>query len=69
MIGHFLTDDRYLLVFEAGVEDLHTRVNREGPIHQNEFPKLFMDLTNALVSVHTQGIIHNDVKPENIIVF
>ncbi|MFP3853459.1 MAG: diguanylate cyclase [Anaerolineales bacterium] len=39
----------------------------QGPIRENELIPLARDIAGALAEAHAQGLIHRDVKPENII--
>lgn len=47
-------------------ESLRDRLKR-GPLHLTEVAKLARDLGTALTFAHETGVIHRDVKPENVL--
>lgn len=48
-------------------ESLRDRVNREGPLPLAEALEIARDVTSALVYAHERGVVHCDIKPENIL--
>ncbi|MDP1818315.1 MAG: protein kinase [Acidimicrobiales bacterium] len=71
-----------LAVYSAGVTDdgspylvmpyvpggsLHDRVKAQGPIAPEEVAVLGAKLAGALASAHAAGVLHRDVKPENVL--
>lgn len=63
------TDDdgnAYLVMELVDGTDLHSRL-RGGPLRSAEVAGIGRDVAEALAYVHTQGIIHRDIKPGNIL--
>jgi eukaryotic-like serine/threonine-protein kinase len=56
----------YLVMEFLDGEDLATRIARLGPLSLVETLGIVDQLSSALESAHSLGIIHRDVKPENV---
>jgi serine/threonine-protein kinase len=56
----------YVMPFVKG-ESLRARLNREGTIALDETFAIAKDVADALSYAHRQGVVHRDVKPENIL--
>jgi eukaryotic-like serine/threonine-protein kinase len=48
-------------------ETMRQRLSREGAFPLGDAVRTALDLANALAHVHAQGVVHRDVKPENIL--
>lgn len=60
--------DGHVLVLEhVEGETLRARLAR-GPLTSAQASKLAADVLDALTSLHSAGILHRDVKPENIVI-
>ena len=63
------TDD--LLAFAMGYvegESLAARVAREGPLSRRDAVRLMQDVSYALAYAHGRGVVHRDIKPDNIMI-
>ncbi|CAI5973516.1 unnamed protein product [Closterium sp. NIES-65] len=49
--------------------DLLTRIEQKGRIPESEARELFKGIAMALKQCHYNGVIHRDVKPDNILLF
>jgi protein kinase-like protein len=47
--------------------DLQVRVNERGPVTFEEAVRIGVDIAAALDTAHQRGILHRDVKPQNIL--
>src|SRR6266508_33347 len=56
----------YVMPYVDG-ETLRQRLTREGPLPLPEALRLVREAGEALHYAHTQGLIHRDVKPENVL--
>ncbi len=56
----------YVMPFVEG-ESLRQRLTREGPLPVAEALRLTREIGEALHYAHGQGLIHRDVKPENVL--
>ena len=61
-------DGRQFIVFEyvAG-ENLKTVVEREGPLPEEDAVRLALQIARALGFAHEHGLVHRDVKPQNVL--
>jgi serine/threonine protein kinase len=61
-------DDRQFIVFEyVDGENLKALVAREGPLPEREAIELALQVARALGFAHEQGLVHRDVKPQNVL--
>jgi serine/threonine-protein kinase len=56
----------YVMSFVEG-ETLAERVRKRGPLSAGEGVRLLREVTWALAYAHAQGVVHRDVKPDNIL--
>jgi TolB-like protein/Tfp pilus assembly protein PilF len=56
----------YTMPFVEG-ESLRARIDREGPLPADDAIRITQEVAGALDHAHRHGIIHRDVKPENIL--
>lgn len=56
----------YLVMEYLHGESLGTRLRRDGSIETNEALWISYQVASALTAAHTAGVIHRDVKPDNI---
>jgi len=56
----------YVMPFISG-ESLRERIAREGQLPIDDSIRILRDISSALSYAHEEGVIHRDVKPENIL--
>jgi hypothetical protein len=49
-------------------ESLASKVAREGPLSQRLVVRLLQDVAYALAYAHGRGVVHRDIKPDNIMI-
>jgi serine/threonine protein kinase len=52
--------------FVAG-ESLRARLNREGELPVRDAVKILRDVASALAYAHRHGVVHRDIKPDNVL--
>src|SRR3954471_3085226 len=57
----------YAMAYVEG-ESLAERVKRAGPLTIRETVKLLQDAAYALAYAHGRGVVHRDIKPDNIMI-
>ena len=61
-------DGRQFIVFEyVDGENLKDFVDREGPLDVHEAIELTLQIARGLAFAHDQGLVHRDVKPQNVL--
>jgi serine/threonine-protein kinase len=61
-------DGRQFIVFEyIDGENLKSLVEREGPLPEREAIRLTLQIARALGFAHEHGLVHRDVKPQNVL--
>jgi len=55
----------YVMPFVEG-ESLGQRIEREGPLPIDETVQIIQEAASALAFAHERGVIHRDIKPDNI---
>ncbi|HVA58494.1 MAG: serine/threonine-protein kinase [Gemmatimonadaceae bacterium] len=62
-LGGFLF---YVMPYVEG-ESLRARLDREGPLPVAEACHILRDVADALAYAHRHGVVHRDIKPDNIL--
>jgi serine/threonine protein kinase len=56
----------YVMPYETG-HSLRERLDRDGPLPVAELVLVLRDLCEALAHAHSHGIVHRDIKPDNVL--
>jgi dienelactone hydrolase len=56
----------YVMPFAEG-ESLRERLARDGPLPLAEATRLLREVADALAYAHKQGVVHRDIKPDNVL--
>ena len=64
--GEVLGEPYYVMPYIEG-ETLRARLQREGRLGVEESVRIMREVASALDYAHRQGVVHRDVKPENIL--
>ena len=56
----------FVMPFESG-PSLRERLKREGPLTVAEALSVLRDVARALQYAHAQGVVHRDIKPDNVL--
>jgi serine/threonine protein kinase len=57
----------FIMPFVTG-ESLRARVTREGELPVSETVRILRDVVSALAYAHARGVIHRDIKPDNVLI-
>jgi len=55
----------YVMPYVEG-EPLRAKLTREGALPVNEIVRILRDVVDALAHAHERGVVHRDVKPDNV---
>jgi serine/threonine-protein kinase len=55
----------YVMPYEAGLS-LRDKLAREGELPVGEAVRLLRDVVDALTHAHKRGVVHRDIKPDNV---
>jgi serine/threonine-protein kinase len=61
-------DGNALLVTELVEGDTLAKLSREGALSDREIGEIGADLCEALDHAHSRGVVHRDVKPQNVLI-
>ena len=66
---NFTEDGRPFIVMELlSGEDLQTRLEREGRLPPDQAEAVLSQVASALTATHEMGVVHRDLKPQNIFI-
>jgi serine/threonine-protein kinase len=65
-VGTLPNGSRYMVSEFLDGEALSARLSRQGPMHPQTIGHLMLQLLTGLAAAHQVGILHRDLKPDNI---
>lgn len=70
IFGHGVTDDGqpFITMELLDGETLRKRIARLGPLPIDEVARLFGQMAKGLAAAHKLGVVHRDIKPDNLFV-
>ena len=69
LITYFDTSDTFYVVMERfNSKDLFDFITDQGPLPEHMTRELFMQLVDTVIKCHEKGVVHRDIKDENILI-
>ena len=70
LLDYFEQDDSYILVMErpAHSKDLFDYITDHGMLSEDHARRFFRQIVETVIAVHQSGVVHRDIKDENILV-
>ena len=69
LISYFDTSDKFYVVMERfNSKDLFDFITDQGPLPEHMTRELFMQLVDTVIKCHEKGVVHRDIKDENILI-
>lgn len=70
LLDFFTRSDGYVLVMErpSSFVDLFDFITEHGPLAESKARHMFRNLVETIALVHQAGVVHRDIKDENVIV-
>jgi serine/threonine-protein kinase len=62
------TREHVYFAMDLCADSLGARIAREGPLPEEDILRLAYDIASALEFAHQQGVIHRDLKPDNVLI-
>jgi len=62
------TREHVYFAMDLCADSLGARIAREGPLPEEDILRLAHDIASALEFAHQQGVIHRDLKPDNVLI-
>ncbi len=62
------TGEHVYFAMDLCADSLGARIAREGPLAEEDILRLARDISAALEFAHQQGVIHRDLKPDNVLI-
>ena len=62
------TREHVYFAMDLCADSLGARIAREGPLAEEDILRLASDITAALEFAHQRGVIHRDLKPDNVLI-
>jgi len=66
-LGELASGERFIVMEYVEGESLATRIEREGKVPERDVVRIALQILDGLVAAHAAGVIHRDLKPDNII--
>jgi len=70
MIDYFDMADSFYIVMERvnNCKDLFDFISEKGPLSEGLTKRLFQQIIDTVVNCHNKGVLHRDIKDENILI-